>query len=185
MSHSERVGGRRIHTGRVIALEVDDVRYPSGHVGTMEVVRHPGASAVLPIVDGVGGDDPLLLLLRQHRYVVDELLVEIPAGRLDPGEDPAHCAARELREETGYTASTLRRLGPAPILTAPGFTDEAIHLFVAWGLTLGETAREPDEFIELLPLPLSVALGMIQRGELHDAKSAVALLHFAQFRPDR
>jgi ADP-ribose pyrophosphatase len=185
VSQGERVQGRRIHTGRVIALEVDEVRFASGHVGTMEVVRHPGASAVLPLLAGGTADDPQVLLLRQYRYVPDEVLLEIPAGRLDPGEDPATCAARELREETGYAAGALLPLGPAPILTAPGFTDERIHLFVATGLLAGETAREPDEFIELMALPLSAALGLVRDGTIHDAKTALALLLFAQFRPDR
>ncbi len=185
MSEAQRLRGTRIHTGRVVALDVDEVRYASGHEGTMEVVRHPGASAVLPIAETGSSADPHILLLRQYRYVPDDVLIEIPAGRLEPGEDPAECAARELREETGYRATTLTRLGPTAILTAPGFTDERIHLFMATGLRAGAAAREPDESITLVVYPLSEALDLVLRGAIHDAKTALALLYFAQFRPDR
>ncbi len=185
MTPARRLRGTRIHRGRVIALDIDEVRYASGHEGTVEVVRHPGASAILPLLDASDVDDPRVLLLRQFRYVPDEVLLEIPAGRLDPGEDPAACAARELREETGYTARTLIRVGPAPILTAPGFTDERIHLFVGTGLVAGDAAREPDEDIELATYRLSDALDLVRMGTIHDAKTSLALLYFAHFRPDR
>src|SRR2546423_8307364 len=99
-----KISSRRIHTGKIITLDSDTVRFPDGSVGEMDVVRHPGASAIVPFVSDPRGDDPQLLLLRQYRYAAEQYLYEIPAGRLDPGEDPAQCAARELREETGCTA---------------------------------------------------------------------------------
>lgn len=182
---AQRLRSERRHEGRVIALDVDEVRFASGHVALMDVVRHPGASAVVPMLDDLSHDDPHVLLLAQYRYVTGQVLLEIPAGRLDAGEDPAVCAARELREETGYVAGRLERVGGAPIYTAPGFTDERIHLFVALDLLPGQTAREPDEDIELRPTRLSEALAMVRDGRIHDAKTALALLYLAQFRPGR
>ncbi len=117
---------------------------------------------------------------RQYRYAAEGYLYEIPAGRLDPGESPADCATRELREETGYRAERVELL--FTMFTTPGFTDEKIHLFLARGLTLGETAREADEFMELVPTRMSRALSMVERGEIQDAKTSLALLFVAGFR---
>lgn len=136
------------------------------------MVRHSGASAVVPMLDDES--DPRVLLIRQYRYAANGYVYEIPAGRLDPGEAPGSCASRELREETGYSAASIWEL--TTIYTTPGFTDERIHLFVAEGLTLGGSEREPDEFLELYPVLLSEAVAMIQSGEIVDAKSSVALL---------
>lgn len=136
------------------------------------MVRHPGASAVVPMLDDES--DPQVLLIRQYRYAANGYVYEIPAGRLDLGETPGSCASRELREETGYSAASIRQL--TTIYTTPGFTDERIHLFIAEGLTLGDSEREPDEFLELYPVLLSEAVAMIQSGAIVDAKSSVALL---------
>jgi ADP-ribose pyrophosphatase len=171
---------RRAYTGRIISLDVDTVRFPDGSSGELEMVRHPGASAVVPFLSDPGGDDPQVLLIRQYRYAADGYLYEVPAGRLDPGESPADCANRELREETGYTADRVEHL--FTMFTTPGFTDEKIHLFLATGLTLGESAREADEFLELVPTRLSRALSMVEQGEIQDAKTALALLYAAGFR---
>ena len=174
-----QISSTRAYTGRVISLDVDEVRFPDGSTGSLEMVRHPGASAVVPILD-VNDEDPEVLLIRQYRYAADGYLYEIPAGRLDAGESPETCANRELREETGYLASKMERL--FTMYTTPGFTDEKIHLFVATGLTAGESAREADEFLELVPTKLSRALSMCEKGEIQDAKTALALLFAAGFR---
>ncbi|MBP6774989.1 MAG: NUDIX hydrolase, partial [Gemmatimonadaceae bacterium] len=105
---------------------------------------------------------------------------EIPAGRLDAGESPTECAHRELAEETGYRAERVEHL--FTMFTTPGFTDEKIHLFLATGLTAGESNREADEFLELVPTRLSRALSMVEQGEIQDAKTALALLYAAGFR---
>ncbi|MCZ8206343.1 NUDIX hydrolase [Gemmatimonas sp.] len=179
MSEPGKVGGTRVYHGRIISVDLDEVRFPDGSVGTLEMIRHPGASAVVPLL-GDSGDDPEVLLIRQYRYAAEQFLYEIPAGRLDPGESPADCARRELQEETGYTATCVEQL--FTMYTTPGFTDEKIHLFVATGLVPGEAHREADEFMELVPTRLSHALSMIERGEIQDAKTALALLYAAGFR---
>lgn len=168
-----KVSSRRVYTGKVISLDVDQVRFPDGTIGELEMIRHSGASAVVPLMDAEKAD-PDVVLIRQYRYVTNGYLYEIPAGRLDPDESPEECAERELREETGYSARRLRRL--TTIYTTPGFTDEQIHIFVAQDLSGGVASREPDEFMELHPIPLSRAVAMVRSGDILDAKTAIGLL---------
>jgi len=174
------ISTERRYTGRVINLDVDTVKFPDGSTGTLEMVRHPGASAVVPFLDDPGDPDPRILLLRQFRHAADGYIWEIPAGRLDPGETPEECARRELAEETGMRASRLERL--TTFYTTPGFTDERIHLFLADGLEEGNHRREADEFMELCPTRWSVTLGMVERGEVVDGKTLIALLYAQAFR---
>ena len=178
-----QLASRRIHTGRIVHLDVDTVRFPDGSTGEMELFRHPGASAVVPFLSDPRGEDPQVLLIKQYRYAAGGWLYEVPAGRLDAGEDPAVCAARELAEETGCTAERVERL--TTIFTTPGFCDERIHLFMAVGLTMGEHRRERDEFLEVETVPLSRALAMIESGEIQDGKTICALLYAAGFRAGR
>ena len=135
---------------------------------------------IVPFLSDPAGEDPDLLLLRQYRYAGGGYLYEIPAGRLDGGEQPIECAHRELREETGCTAESVQEMC-APLMT-PGFADERIHIFLATGLTRGETAYEADEFAEVHVVKLSRALAMIEQGEIVDAKSIVGILFAAGFR---
>ena len=181
MNEGAQVGTRRVYSGRVISLDVDLVLLPSGATGELEIIRHPGASAVVPFLSDPSGDDPQVLLLRQYRYAASGYLFEIPAGRLEPGESPESCARRELREETGCSAATLRPL--TTMFTTPGFTDERIHLFMASGLERGPTSHEADEVIEVVAVPLARALAMIWQGEIQDAKTALGLLFSAGFGP--
>ena len=173
------VGSRRVYTGRVINLDIDQVRFPNGKVGELEIIRHAGASAVIPFLGDPAGDDPQILLIRQYRYAADGFIYEIPAGRLEPGEPPSECAARELREETGCTAEKMEHL--YTMYTTPGFTDERIHLFVATGLVRGESALEADEFVEVVPTHMSAALNMIKDGTITDGKTALSILYVAGF----
>jgi ADP-ribose pyrophosphatase len=170
----------RMYTGKIIKLDQDRVRYPDGSEAVVEIVRHPGASAVVPFLTDPDGEDPQILLLRQYRYAAGGYLYEIPAGRLDPEEAPAVCAARELKEETGCTAEHIEPL--FTMLTTPGFTDERIHLFMATNLTHGESAREADEFVDIVIMRLSEALELVQRGEIPDGKTALGLLYAAGFK---
>lgn len=179
MSESPRVSTRRVYTGRVINLDIDRVRFPNGSIGELEMIRHPGASAVVPFLGDPSGEDAQVLLIRQYRYAAEGYLYEVPAGRLDPNEAPADCARRELREETGCEAERVEHL--FTMYTTPGFTDERIHLFMAAGLTRGEISREADEFIEVETMSLSRALSLVERGEIQDAKTALGLLYAAGF----
>jgi len=175
-----RLRGERRYTGKVIDLDVDLVRFPDGSTGELEMIRHPGASAIVPVLGDAHAADPMLLLIRQYRYATDGFVHEIPAGRLEAGEAPIDCARRELMEETGCRAERLEHV--FTMYTTPGFTDERIHVFLATELSRGAHAREGDEFIELVELPLSRALAMIERGEIVDAKTALSILHVARFR---
>ena len=170
MSHESR----RVYSGRVISLDVDTVDFPNGTVGELEMVRHPGASAVVPFLDPTDSADPRILLIRQYRHASDGYLFEIPAGRLDPDETPSSCAIRELREETGYSAAGVVPL--TTFYTTPGFTDERIHLFAATGLEPGESALESDEIVELHPTPLTKAVEMVKSGQIVDGKSMLGIL---------
>ena len=175
-----KVKSRRVYTGKIISVDVDTVQFPDGSIGELEMIRHPGASAVVPFLSDPRGEDPQVLMIRQYRYAADGYLYEIPAGRLDHGENPRDCAVRELKEETGCTAEHFDHL--LTMYTTPGFTDEKIHLFMATGLVAGETKHEVDEFLDLHPMRLSRALEMVEAGEIQDAKTVIGLLFAAGFR---
>lgn len=176
-----RLAGRVVHDGRVVHLSVDRVRFPDGSEGNLELIRHPGAAAVVPFVDAPGSPDPVILLLRQYRYASGGYLYEVPAGLpLGADEAWAECARRELAEETGYAAARIDYL--TRIFTTPGFTNEVIHLFLATGLSAGDASRDPDEFITVHEFPFSRALEMVRTGEIVDCKTVAALLFTAAFR---
>lgn len=168
------VSSRRVYSGKVVSLDVDTVQFPNGSTGELEIIRHAGASAVVPFLSEMHSEDPEVLLIRQYRYAANGYVYEIPAGLLNEGETPEACARRELREETGYTAAEFFPL--STFFTTPGFTDERIHLFAATGLTPGQSELEADEFVELRPFSLATAIRMIESGEILDGKSMIALL---------
>jgi ADP-ribose pyrophosphatase len=176
----DRLSTRMVHDGRIVKLSLDTVRYPDGSQGTLEMIRHPGASAVLPVVGSVDEPDPEILLIHQYRYAAGGYIWEIPAGiPLSPDEPGDVCARRELEEETGHRAGELWPL--TRILTTPGFTDEAIQLFLASGLTKGERNLDDDEFVEVVKMPFSRALEMVRSGEITDSKSVCTILYAAAF----
>lgn len=178
----EKLDSRRVYAGRLLAVDIDTVHMPNGKKVELEMIRHPGAAAVVPLLSEPDSEDPHVLLLRQYRYATGGMIWEIPAGVLEAGEDPAACASRELREETGAEARQIQHL--TTIYTTPGFTDEQIHIFLATGITAGPANLQPDEMIEVEALPLSRVLEMIRDGEIVDGKSIVALLYVAGFRLD-
>ena len=159
---------KNIYSGRVVTLNIDTVTLPNGVTVELEVVRHPGAAAVVPLKD-----DGTVVLIRQFRHAAGGFIYEIPAGKLHPGEDPTACAARELEEEIGYRAGRFELL--SSIFTAPGFTDEVIHIYKATGLTAGRQQLDRDEVLEVIELPLSEAVRLIVAGTIRDAKSIVGL----------
>lgn len=179
-----RLSSRKVHEGRIVKLSVDTVRFPDGSTGELEMIRHPGAAAILPVVASAAEADPEILLLRQYRYASGGYLYEVPAG-LPKGPQEAwdDCARRELEEETGHRASKLTRL--TRILTTPGFTDEVIHLYLAEHLSAGESRLDEDEFVEVLRLRFSQALEMVRTGEIIDGKTAALLLYAAAFTVGR
>ncbi len=166
---------REIYKGRVVHLFVHEVTLPNGHPTLLEVIRHPGAAAVVAFVSATD-----ILLVRQYRHAVGGYLYEIPAGKLDHGEAPELCAARELEEETGYRCGHLEKLGA--MLTTPGFTDEIIHLYEATELTEHVAALEQDEVLSVVRVPFEEALAWVEVGRINDGKSICALLLAARRR---
>jgi len=169
---------RPVYDGRIVHLSVDRVRFPDGSAGELEMIRHRGASAVLPVAGRVGDPDPEVLLLRQYRYAAGGYLYEVPAGLVgEGGESWEACARRELEEETGQRAGRIFPL--TRIYTTPGFTDEVIHLFLATELTEGRGALDADEFVEVVRLPFSRALAWVHEGGIVDGKTIATLLYVA------
>ena len=160
---------RRVHAGSILALDLDDVEEPGGVLALREVVRHPGSVAVLPV-----HDDGSVVLIRQYRHPAGELLWELPAGRLEPGEDPAAAARRELEEEAGLASAAVEPL--AAFFTTPGFCDEYLHLFRATALTPVPPRPEADERIEARRFTLAELDQLRREGGLRDAKTLLALL---------
>jgi ADP-ribose pyrophosphatase len=163
---------RLAYEGRSICVWVEEVTLPNGHVTPLDVVRHPGASAVVPFET-----ERDVLLIRQFRHAAGGTIWEVPAGKLD-GEAPEICAARELEEEAGRRAGRLEHLGT--IWTTPGFTDERIHLFAGFDLERVAQRHEDSEVIEVVRMPLERALDLVWSGEIDDAKSALALVYAAR-----
>jgi len=168
----ERLASREIFSGRAVTLALETVRLPNGRTTELEIIHHKGAVAVLPVIE----ED--VLLVRQYRYATGGWLLEVPAGKLDPGEEPEACAIRETEEETGFRPSELKPLGW--IWTTPGFADEKIWLFLATGLQEGTQTLEDDEVLELERLPLREAVEKAVRGEIHDGKTVCTLLRAAR-----
>ena len=178
-----RIDSEVIYEGRIVRLSVDKVRFPDGSEGQLEIIRHAGASAVLPFLGGLLDRDPDVLLVRQYRYASDGYLYEVPAGLpAGPDESWEECAHRELEEETGMRAATMTPL--TRIYTTPGFSDEVIRLYVATDLEPGEVSRDPDEFLEVVRIPFSEALEMVRDGRIVDAKSITTILFTDRFVRD-
>ena len=157
-----------IYQGSVITLNIDTVQLPNGHMIDLEIIRHPGASAVVPLKE-----DGTVVLIRQFRHAANGFIYEIPAGKLHPQEDPLDCAARELEEEIGYKAGHFRLL--SSIFTAPGFADEVIHIYVATGLVSGTQNLDQDEVLDVVEMPLEQAISKIRDGTIRDGKTIVGL----------
>lgn len=165
---------RQIYKGHIVDLRLETVTLPNDVTVTLEIIRHPGAAAIVPVhADGT------VTLVRQYRYAADGYIWEIPAGKLDAGEDPSGCAARELREEVGLQAAELVQLGT--IFTAPGFCDERIHLFLARRLSSTTQQLDADEVLSVSRVPVAEAMHMIRTGVIQDAKTIVGLHQAAAY----
>ncbi|KGX85990.1 NUDIX domain-containing protein [Pontibacillus litoralis] len=162
----------RIFQGKVISLQVDDVQLPDGNTSKREIVKHPGAVAIIPITE-----DGKMVLVEQYRKALERSLIEIPAGKLESGEEPRTTAFRELEEETGYTTNDLQYI--TSFATSPGFADEVIHLYVAKNITVVENKRagDDDEFVELVEVTLAEAEQLEQDNRIWDAKTAYAIMY--------
>jgi ADP-ribose pyrophosphatase len=161
-------GTRPIYQGRILNLRVDDVEYSNGHRSELEIIEHRGGVAVIAMPAPRS-----IVLVRQYRPAICRTMWEVPAGKLEAGEDPLSCATRELIEETGYRAQRLRKLWT--FYTAPGFCTELMHLFVAEGLSAGAPAPEENEQIDVRTFDLDEAWNLVTRDEMPDAKTQIAL----------
>lgn len=168
-----RTASSQVFRGRVISLRVDTVELPDGRTATREVVDHPGAVVLAALTAARE-----LLLVRQYRYAIGQATLEVPAGTLHPGEEPQACAARELREETGYEAGRLTLL--QRFYSTPGFTTERMFLYLAEDLRPGPPSPDEDEYLRVEAVPLPRALRMAEQGEILDAKSLVAVFALAR-----
>ena len=164
-----KLSSDRVYSGKLLKIDRDRVRLPNGRETVLEMVRHPGASAVVPFVT-----DDEILLIRQFRYATGGFILEVPAGTLDAGEAPEACARREVEEEVGHRTGRLRHL--ASIYTTPGFTDEVIHLYTAHDLTPVGQRLDDDEVLSVQRMTYASALERIDRGEIVDSKTICALL---------
>ena len=174
MSQEKTVNSKRVYEGRMISLRVDTVELPEKKYSTREIVEHPGAAVVVPITD-----DGKVIMVRQFRKPVEEFLLEVPAGKLDKGEDPYICAHRELKEETGYESGDMKYL--LSFYSSPGFSNEIMHLFVAKDLVAGEATPDEDEYIELEEYEMDVLLSMVHEGKIKDSKTIIAIMAVSQW----
>lgn len=168
------LSGERVFDGGLLKVQRDVVRLPDGAEATREYIRHPGAAAIVALFD-----DGRVLLERQYRYAQRREFIEIPAGKLEPNEPHLDTAKRELLEETGYTAAHWRHLGV--LHTAIAYTDEAIELYLARGLTQGAAKLDAGEFLETLLVPFDDAIAMVRDGRITDVKTVAGLLWVRSF----
>ncbi len=156
--------------GKIIDLHIEEVELPNGHTSKRELIKHPGAVAILALTD-----DDKLVMVQQYRKALEKVIVEIPAGKLEKGELPEVTAKRELEEETGYDCETLTPL--ISFYTSPGFADELVHLFIAKGLKKIENPAglDEDEFVDVLEITLDEALELLKENKIYDAKTAYAV----------
>ena len=165
----KKIASRQIFDGKIVKLFVDEVELPDGQRATREIVRHPGAVCVVPLTDK--GE---VVMVRQFRYPFGEILLEIPAGKLEPGEDPLKAVIRELEEESGAQAGKIEHIGE--IYTTVAIFDEKIQLYLARDLKFTDAHPDTDEFIESTKIPLSTLVRMVMDNEIKDAKTQIAIL---------
>lgn len=164
----KRINRKEVYKGKIFTVAEDTIEFPNGRTTKWDVLLHDGAAAVVPI-----DEDGKIILVEQYRCVADGMILEIPAGKLDKGEDPAICAARELEEETGYKAKEIIAIGS--IYSAVGFSDEEVKLYVATGLEPGTMNLDEDEYVNVRKYPLQEVIDMILNGQIKDSKTIAAI----------
>ncbi len=170
----KKISSTSVFDGCLLHVFKDDIELPNGNKAVREWIKHPGASAVIPLLP-----NGQIILVRQYRYPVAQVTLEVPAGKLDKeGEDPLECAKRELSEETGYTAEKIWKL--TTIATTVGFSNEFIHLYAATDLKSGRQHTDDDEFINVVKMPLSDAVKLVEDGKIIDCKSIISILMLAK-----
>jgi ADP-ribose pyrophosphatase len=165
------IHSKTIYQGKIISVQVDEVKLPNGKTSQREIVKHPGAVAIVPFTS-----DGKLVVVRQFRKPLEKEIYEIPAGKLEAGEDPQECALRELEEETGYRTKQLRYI--TSFYTSPGFANEILYLYEAEQLEEGEAKPDTDEFVEMKQISLEEGLELLNKEQIHDAKTAFALMYW-------
>ena len=170
----KKLSSENVFDGVLLHVRRDEVELPNGHKSVREWIKHPGASSVIPLLP-----DNQIILVKQFRYPVGRVTLEVPAGKLDSaGEDPLICAERELSEETGYTAGKIWKL--TTLATTVGFSNEIIHLYAATDLTAGKQHTDDDEFINTVKIPLTAAVQMVESGKIIDGKTVISILLLAK-----
>lgn len=165
----KKLSSQEIFDGVAIHLFKDEILLPNGNTGVREIIRHPGAVCVLPVTD-----DGQVVFVNQFRYALGKVTLEVPAGKLEKGEDPLEAALRELSEETGLSAKTVVPMGE--LYTTPALIDEVIYMYIATDLSQGEQHLDEDEFVNTLKMPLSKAVEMVMNGEIRDSKTQILIL---------
>jgi ADP-ribose pyrophosphatase len=164
---------RRIYAGKAVHFSADEIILPDGRTASREYMEHPGAVAVIPFLD-----TRRIVLVKQYRYPVQEVTYELPAGKIDPGETLATCVKRELQEETGYRAGTIKKL--VSYWPTPAFSNEVIHIYHAGRLSAAEKSPDEDEFIDHVVMDFTRALALVDSGKIRDSKTVIGLLYWAR-----
>lgn len=169
----KKISSKLIHSGDFLVLNKDTVLLPNGKTSTREFVTHPGAACVVAV-----DEDDNILMVKQYRYPVSKVMYEVPAGKLDSGEEPINCARRELEEETGYKANNFDLIGS--LYPAPAYSNEIIYIYLATKLTKTNMSLDEDEFLVCEKIKISKVLEMIMNGQITDAKTQIAVLKYLQ-----
>ena len=165
----QQISSKKIFEGHILKLFIDHVKLPNGKNATREKISHPGAVGIVPVTD-----DGNILLVRQYRYPVDDITIEIPAGKIDSQEEPEKCARRELAEEVGAINGDLKLL--SSFYTTPGFCDEILHLYIATGFKVSDNNLDEDEFLDIISINLKEAVKWITDGRIMDSKTIIGIL---------
>jgi ADP-ribose pyrophosphatase len=165
------LNSRLVFQGKMIGLRVEAVRLPNGSTSTREVIVHPGAVAIIAV-----NQENKLVMVKQFRKAVEQVLLEIPAGKLEPDEDPVNCAVRELEEETGYRCNGIKHI--MDFYSTPGFSNEILHLYYAWDLIKNTVNTDDDEFLEVVELSIDEIKKLMNTNSIKDSKTLVALLYY-------